>query len=68
MEKVKNITGESERFPDKQDLAFKDDKGKRHDIKAGEVVECPYKRSMDARLVIQPKAEKKKETKKKEVN
>lgn len=64
MVKVKNITGESERFPDKQDLAFKDDKGVRHDIKAGEEVECPYRKSQDQRLVIQ--SEKKKESKKKE--
>ncbi len=65
--KVKNITGESERFPDKQDLAFKDDKGKRHDIKAGEEVECPYKKSQDARLVIQSSEKKKKKEDKKEV-
>ncbi len=46
-------------------LAFKDDKGIRHDIKAGEIVECPYRKSQDSRLVIQSET-KKKETKKKE--
>ncbi len=62
--KVKNITGEDPRFPIKKDLGFRDDKGIRHDIKAGEEVECPYKRSMDHRLVIQSETKKKKELKK----
>ena len=52
MEKVKN-TGEGT-------LAFKDDDGKRHDVKAGESVECNYKISNDPRLIIEPKAKKKK--------
>ena len=45
-------------------LGFKDDDGNSHTIKAGEVVECNYKRSMDERLVIE-KIDKK--SKKKEV-
>ncbi len=57
MEKVKN-TGVGT-------LAFKDDKGIIHNIKEGEIVECPYKKSQDPRLVIQSET-KKKETKKKE--
>lgn len=43
-------------------LAFKDDKGIKHDIKSGEEIECPYKKSQDSRLVIQ-ETKKKKETK-----
>lgn len=54
MVKVKNTC--------KGTLAFKDDNGVRHELKAGEEVECPYKRSMDSRLVIQ--STKKKEVKK----
>ena len=53
MESVKN-TG-------KGDLAFKDDDGKLHEIKAGEIVECNYKKSQDSRLVIEQKTKKKKE-------
>ena len=53
MQKVKN-TGEG-------DLAFVDDDGKRHDIKAGDVIECNYKTSQDPRLEIESK--KKKEVK-----
>ncbi len=55
MQKVKNTS--------KGDLAFKDDDGKRHDIKAGGVVECNYKDPTDPRLIIEPKAKKKKESK-----
>ncbi|MEA2036604.1 MAG: DNA repair and recombination protein RadA [Nanoarchaeota archaeon] len=44
MDKVKN-TGDGT-------LGFKDDEGKTHNIKPGEVVECKYKKSMDSRLVI----------------
>ena len=36
-------------------LAFKDDDGKIHTLKAGEEVECKYKISQDSRLVIQTK-------------
>ena len=42
-------------------LAFVDDKGVKHDIKAGEEVECPYTRSMDSRLIIQSETKKKKD-------
>lgn len=34
-------------------LGFKDDDGNVHTLKAGEEVECNYKRSMDSRLVIE---------------
>ena len=51
-QKVKN-TGEGT-------LAFKEDDGKRHDKKAGEVVKCNYKTSKDSRLVIESKEIKKK--------
>ncbi len=40
-------------------LGFKDDAGKMHTLKAGEEVECPYKRSMDSRLEIIEKKKKK---------
>ena len=53
MQKVKNLSEGT--------LAFKDDDGKRQDIKAKEVVECNYKESNDPRLLIEPKAKKKKE-------
>ena len=46
-------------------LAFKDDKGIRHEIKAGEEIECPYKKSQDSRLIIQ--SETKKKSKKEEI-
>jgi len=36
-------------------LGFKDDEGKKHTLKPGESVECKYKKSMDARLVIETK-------------
>ena len=52
MQKVKNTSEGT--------LAFKDDNGKRHDIKAGEVVECNYKIPLDPRLVIESKEKKKK--------
>lgn len=58
MEKVKNM-GEGP-------LAFKDDDGNRYEIKAGETIECNYKKSGDHRLVIEPlekKSKKKKEVK-----
>ncbi len=42
-------------------LSFKDDDGKIQTVKAGEEVECKYKKSQDSRLVIQ--SEKKKEVK-----
>ncbi len=42
-------------------LSFKDDTGKIQIVKAGEEVECKYKKSQDSRLVIQ--SEKKKEVK-----
>ena len=58
MQKVKNMGVGT--------LAFKDDDGKSHDIKAGEVVECNYKKSQDSRLVIQVET-KKKESKKEKV-
>ncbi|KKL90494.1 hypothetical protein LCGC14_1904140 [marine sediment metagenome] len=51
MQKVKNTS--------KGELAFIDDDGKRHDIKAGDVVECNYKDPTDPRLVIEPKAKRK---------
>lgn len=41
-------------------LAFKDDTGKVIEIKAGESIECNYKRSQDPRLVIESKGKKKK--------
>ena len=44
----------------KDNLGFKDDVGKMHTLKAGEEVECPYKRSMDDRLEIEVKEKKKK--------
>ena len=55
MEKVKNIGDGT--------LGFKDDEGKSHTIKAGETIECKYKRSMDDRLEIQKPESKKKEVK-----
>ena len=55
MVKVKNIS--------KGELAFKDDEGKIHKIKAGEVVECKYKKRQDSRLEIQSETKKKKEVK-----
>ena len=39
-------------------LGFIDDDGKRHDIKAGEVVECNYKDPTDPRLIIESKKKK----------
>jgi hypothetical protein len=54
MEKIKNIS--------KGTLAFKDDDGIRHDIKAGETVECNYKQDPgDNRLIKESKTKKKKE-------
>lgn len=41
-------------------LGFIDDDHKRHTLKAGESVECKYKRSMDSRLVIEPSEKKSK--------
>ncbi len=40
-------------------LAFKDDKGTIHNIKSGEVIDCPYKKSQDPRLVIESETKKK---------
>ena len=52
MAKIKNTS--------KGTLAFRDDDGKEHEIKAGEVVECNYKEEPgDQRLVKETKSKKK---------
>ena len=41
------------------EIGFKDDEGKLHKLKAGEEVECKYKRIMDERLIVVEKESKK---------